>query len=291
MRVPEEVTNLDLILNCDGLPPPVIAVPGDITAEATSEAGAVVSYTATAVDSADGPVPVTCAPPSGSTFPLGTTAVLCSATNTAGNSESATFSVTVADTTPPALALPAPLVAFATTGAGSVVSYTASASDLVDGAIVPACSPVSGSLFPVGTTPVVCVAADAEGNAASGSFPVSVVYDTLAALPPINPDGSSVFKKGQAIPVKFTLTGASAGITDATARLFVAQVTGGVVGPEIPATSVGQSNSGNLFDFSAADGIYIYRLSTDGLAPGLYRLRIDLGDGVLRTILITLKQK
>src|ERR1051326_1766330 len=57
--------------------PPTLTLPSDITAEATSAAGAVVTYTATADESA----PVVCNPSSGSTFPLGTTTVNCSATN------------------------------------------------------------------------------------------------------------------------------------------------------------------------------------------------------------------
>jgi hypothetical protein len=38
---------------------------------------------------------VTCTPASGSTFPLGATTVTCSATDTAGNTGSSTFTVTV----------------------------------------------------------------------------------------------------------------------------------------------------------------------------------------------------
>jgi hypothetical protein len=53
-----------------------------------------------AVDAVDGPVPVTCAPASGSIFPLGTTTVACTATDAAGNMASASFRVTVVDTIP-----------------------------------------------------------------------------------------------------------------------------------------------------------------------------------------------
>jgi hypothetical protein len=76
--------------------PPVLNLPADITAEATSPSGAAVSYTVTAT--ADGVV--ACTPASGSTFALGTTTVNCTATNSAG-STSGSFHVTVVDTTPP----------------------------------------------------------------------------------------------------------------------------------------------------------------------------------------------
>ncbi len=49
-------------------------------------AGAVVTFaTPTAIDAVDGPMPVTCTPPSGATFPVGVTSVVCSATDAAGN--------------------------------------------------------------------------------------------------------------------------------------------------------------------------------------------------------------
>ena len=75
--------------------PPVMRVPADIVVDATGPAGAVVSYAASAVDDVDGPVEVTCSPPSGSTFPIGTTDVTCSASDAAGNEASASFDVHV----------------------------------------------------------------------------------------------------------------------------------------------------------------------------------------------------
>ncbi|MEU2572397.1 HYR domain-containing protein [Streptomyces anulatus] len=66
-----------------------IDVPGvtvdDRTARAPDDDGARIAYTATATDPQDGALPVTCTPPSGSLFPVGTTTVTCSATDSAGN--------------------------------------------------------------------------------------------------------------------------------------------------------------------------------------------------------------
>jgi hypothetical protein len=77
---------------------PVLTLPADITAEATSPAGAAVSYTVTATDNAT----IVCTPASGSTFALGTTTVDCTATASTG-STSGSFHVTVVDTTPPTI--------------------------------------------------------------------------------------------------------------------------------------------------------------------------------------------
>ena len=75
--------------------PPVMSVPADLVVDATGPAGAVVSYAASAEDDVDGPVGVTCSPPSGSIFPIGTTQVTCSASDAAGNEASASFDVHV----------------------------------------------------------------------------------------------------------------------------------------------------------------------------------------------------
>lgn len=75
--------------------PPVLVVPANIAVDATSPSGAVVNYAATATDAVDPNPVVNCAPPSGSTFPVGTIAVTCNATDASGNSATASFSVTV----------------------------------------------------------------------------------------------------------------------------------------------------------------------------------------------------
>jgi len=93
--------------------PPVLTVPEDMVVEATSEQGAQVNYTVTAQDNVDGnatleedgstvtqddiggDIDISCDPPSGSVFPVGDTEVQCSATDEAGNTGDASFTVTV----------------------------------------------------------------------------------------------------------------------------------------------------------------------------------------------------
>src|SRR5262249_31230281 len=74
-------------INVHDAQPPVITlgVPAVVTVPATSSLGAVFTFSPTANDAVDGPRPVTCAPPSGSTFPLGATAVDCQATDLSAN--------------------------------------------------------------------------------------------------------------------------------------------------------------------------------------------------------------
>src|SRR6266568_640505 len=162
--------------------PPSLSLPTSITAEATGPSGAAVTFAATATDVVDGTDPVTCSPPSGSIFPLGTTTVNCSATDSVGNTSTGSFTVTVADTTPPTLQLPSSITKEATGPSGAVVSYGASATDNVDGTDPVTCSRASGSIFPLGTTTVTCSATDTAGNTSTGSFTVTVVDTTPPTL-------------------------------------------------------------------------------------------------------------
>ena len=104
------------------------------------------------------------------------------------------------DTTPPVLSLPQAVSVDATGSAGAIVSYTASATDAVDGVVPVTCVPPSGSAFPIGDTTVECTASDAAGNVASGSFTVHVngageqLADLLAAVTNVAP-GSALADK------------------------------------------------------------------------------------------------
>ena len=156
--------------------PPAVTVPAAVTLQATSPAGAIYSFTATALDNVDGAVTPVCTPASGSTFAIGTTTVTCSATDNAGNAGSGSFAVTVVDTVKPVLLVPANIVTLTTPGGTTAsVTYTASATDLGQNVVV-TCSSTAGSvssfpatqLFSAGTTMVTCVANDGRGNTATG---------------------------------------------------------------------------------------------------------------------------
>jgi hypothetical protein len=80
----------------------------------------------------------------------------------------------VVDTTPPTLSLPGAFSVPATSPAGAVVTYNATATDNVDPNPSVSCSAASGATFAIGNTTVSCTATDAAGNMASGSFSVHV---------------------------------------------------------------------------------------------------------------------
>jgi hypothetical protein len=91
----------------------------------------------------------------------------------------ATAGVTWVDVLPPALGLPANITVLAAAPAGSVVTFTVTAFDMVDGNVTPSCSHASGSTFPIGVTTVTCTATDASGNVGTGSFTVTVSGPTV----------------------------------------------------------------------------------------------------------------
>lgn len=79
------------------------------------------------------------------------------------------------DTIPPVLTVPSAINVEAANPAGRTVSYSVSASDNRDPNPTVACAPTSGSVFPLGTTPVSCTATDASNNSTHDGFPVSVL--------------------------------------------------------------------------------------------------------------------
>jgi HYR domain len=184
--------------------PPELSDRTDVTVEATSAAGAVVSYfPATAYDLVDLNVSVVYSQASESAVPLGVTTVNYSATDVAGNHTDKSFKVTVQDTTAPTLNLPNDVtvygwngffqpidngnvvnkakagqsipVKFSLTAGSAVASFSApTATDLVDGDVSVSCDHASGSSFPAGDTVVNCSVTDEAGNTAQGSFTVHV---------------------------------------------------------------------------------------------------------------------
>jgi hypothetical protein len=96
-------SDLDTISVTPSNTPPVLAVPASpVVAEATSPAGASVTFAVSATDAEDEPDPnPTCTPGSGGTFAVGDTTVNCSVTDSGGLSDLDSFTVRVVDTTDP----------------------------------------------------------------------------------------------------------------------------------------------------------------------------------------------
>jgi predicted metallo-beta-lactamase superfamily hydrolase len=263
--------------------PPTLSLPANFTAEATGPTGAAVSYTATASDLVDGSVSVNCSPASGSTFALDTTTTVnCSAHDVHGNTATGSFTVSVVDTTGPSLNLPANITTTAATNSGKVVTYTASATDLVDGSVAVTCTPASGSTFSVGTTTVNCSATDSHSNTAHSSFTVTVNYNFTGFFQPVDnlPTLNSV-KAGSAVPVKFSLSG-NQGLNIFTAGYPTSNVAlcDASASEDLIEATVTAGNSSLNYDATADQYVYVWK--TDKAWAGSCRqLRVKLADGSL----------
>ena len=168
-------SNTAVLTVTDNTPPVITSISPNLVREATSAAGANVTYAAAAATDNSGVAPViTYSQASGTIFPIGTTTVTVTATDGSGNASTGTFTVTVRDTTAPVVTPPSNITVAATSSSGATVSYSsASASDAV-GVVSFSYSPASGTVFPIGTTTVTATARDAANNAGTGSFTVTV---------------------------------------------------------------------------------------------------------------------
>ena len=161
--------------------PPTITAPVNLTANNDPRlASAVVPVVAPAASDDCSAVTLSSARSDGAAidapYPVGVTTITWTAKDDAGNTSSATETVTVVDVEAPVFGLSAQslLEYNATSPSGANVTFNTSVTDNV-GVTKLSCEPASGSLFPVGRTTVTCTASDAAGNSSSESFLVSVI--------------------------------------------------------------------------------------------------------------------
>ncbi len=152
--------------------PPVIIAPSNQTFEATGTGTTITAAqlgTATATDNVD-PSPAITNDASVS-FPLGTTIITWTATDSSGNTAADTQLITIQDTIAPSLFQPLDISSVSST----VTFDVPDAVDTVDSSVGVTCDHTSGSTFIVGTTTTVtCTATDDSGNSASVSFDIVV---------------------------------------------------------------------------------------------------------------------
>lgn len=271
--------------------PPTVTVPDDQTVEATGPSGAVVDFTASASDLVDGSTTVSCSPASHTVFALGTTTVTCSSTDAAGNTDSDSFDVIVQDTTAPTLHLPADKSVLATSATGAVVSYTATADDLVDQDVSVDCAPPSGSAFPAGTTVVNCTATDGAGNTAHGSFNVAVSFGWNGFFQPVDNNGVlNMIKGGQTVPLKWNLPNGSGGwisSLDVVRSIKYGEITcsGSNGSDDIETTSTGAT----MLRYDTTANQYIYNWQTPKQAGKCYKVTVTLTDDSTHTALFKTK--
>jgi len=157
---------------------PEIIAPSDIIAEATDLSGTMIELGEATAHDVMGITSVTEYPPR--FFVLGETTVTWTATDTSGNSASATQTVTIVDTTSPIITAPDSITVEATSADSNIVALgNPISSDLVD---ISSISNNAPDVFPVGETTVTWTAVDASGNSASATQTVTIVDTTSPEL-------------------------------------------------------------------------------------------------------------
>jgi hypothetical protein len=272
---------------------PVLTLPNDITAEATSSAGAAVSFTVMASDADDGDLSgsVTCSHTSGDTFPLGETTVSCSVIDSKGAGAQGSFKVNVQDTTAPVFtAFPGNQTLIAANIDGAVLDLGAltieardhgpdGPDDEVSPPVDISCqiggSDADGYLIAIGQTVTVsCTATDqsqhpSPNTSAASTFNVLVTLDLSCAAngfePPLRmAEPYSAHKRGSTIPHKFSPPcysgGAPAVDLAGGLRLVLRFQNGGVGEEEIEANDYSAGSTAWRYD--GDDGHYIFNVKT-----------------------------
>lgn len=161
------------VLARSGQQAPLLAMPEAVFAEATGPAGANVTFTVSGYSFVAPSPTISCDHASGAMYPLNVTTVTCTAADSFGTT-SGSFEIYVSDTGAPVVHVPSDIAS-----STAVVTFTATATDAIDGSITVTCSPASGDTFPTGVTTVFCSATDAHANSAFASFHVTVTLPSF----------------------------------------------------------------------------------------------------------------
>ncbi|MCI0745114.1 MAG: DUF5011 domain-containing protein, partial [Verrucomicrobia subdivision 3 bacterium] len=278
---------------------PLANCPGDITTHCDAgECGAVVNFGVGASDNCTG-ASITCNPPSGSLFPVGTNLVTCTALDAAANIANCTFNVIVTDDDPPAMTAPADMMVpcsldpvVAVTFANPVASDNCGLATIV-------CEPPSGSTFPVGTTTVTCTATDPSGNNTSCSFNVTrLPFEFNGFLAPLGGadaaggsfiDPLRTFRLTSNIPLKFraACSGSAVVIGVHTVQAF-RYTSADHYDMVYDATPTDTATTENQFRLT--DNIWHFNLDTTPLTKGIWKIVVTLSDGSAHEVWVALRK-
>jgi large repetitive protein len=174
--------------NCNPTNTPCISIQcTNLVAYTCSNSCVPVTYNATATDRccpASGAT-LTYNPPSGFCFPPGTTVVKVTANDQCGSFATNSFTVTVLPgncSSNGCIALQTTNIVVYACSNSAVVNYTAQFTDRCCNNAVLSFSPPSGSVFPLGTTPVQATVTDRCNNSLSKVFTVTVIQTTTGPV-------------------------------------------------------------------------------------------------------------
>ncbi|MGQ0734635.1 MAG: MBG domain-containing protein, partial [Acidobacteriota bacterium] len=218
----------------------------------------------------------------------GSYAVVATLTHQNYTSAAANGTLVIGKATPAAAwSAPAPIIVGTPLGAAQL-----NATSSVPGTFT--YSPVAGTVLDVGpgqTLSATFTPADADNyNSVPVSTSISVLYSTAACqgaaghaiLPPVNADGTSVYKRNSTVPAKFRVcdaAGNSVGTPGVVAGFYLIQVINGTVSTTANET-VESTTPDTTFRWDTTGQQWIFNIATKNLSIGrTYVYRIALKDG------------
>lgn len=262
----------------DKTPPVINNAPSNQTIEATGANGAIAVWTTpTAIDSFDGVVKVDCSQVSGAVFPIGSTTVICSAADAAGNVSTHNFTIIVRDTTAPSISIASPVNANYLLGQNVTANYNCA--DIASGVASCGGTAANGALIGTATTGAktfTVTAIDNAGNTRTQTVAYTVGYAITVLF-----DQTKAHNSGSTIPVKLQITGA-AGVNLSSASIVLTAVR--VMPGNLPVNAPGNSQPANLFKYE--NGSYQFNLNSDKTwSAGKYELVYTIsGDPLEHTV-------
>jgi hypothetical protein len=157
----------------------VLTCPGTQYSVEKSLLGTPLYFTFPTMSGGCGDYTLDCTPISGTSFPRGSTSVVCNGADSCGNSATCSFIVQINEAPPVTLTCPADITRYTTSSGGLPVTFDSpSAGGGCDNPTV-VCTPSSGSTFPIGSTLVTCTASDTCLHTNTCSFKVNIIKELL----------------------------------------------------------------------------------------------------------------
>ena len=170
---------------------PVVTCPGNVSqGNDAGQCAAIVSYAAATATDNCSVASINYSQNSGTSFPVGTTTVTATATDTDGNVASCIFNVTVTDDEDPAITCPADLTVSNDPGqCSAIVNYSLpTGTDNCSAFLISMTAGLgAGSSFPLGTSQEVYTITDGAGNTASCSLTITVTDNEAPVAACLNP--------------------------------------------------------------------------------------------------------
>ena len=177
-----------LVTVVDSFAPAIFCPNTNLVLNCTGANGRIVDFLVTATDDCDPNPTVTCTPPSGSFFFVGTTTVTCRAKDACGRISECVFTVTIQDNCPSnsciSLTCPDDIRLPCDNVGGTVVNWTwAATNTCVSSNLLTWSDPPSGTLFGSGTYTITCYASNTlGGELRTCQFTVEIFPESPALL-------------------------------------------------------------------------------------------------------------